>query len=78
MPAHFENDENMTVAKFELVFTRCRNNLKTVKLDAKDLDAKEMYLHLKNRSVAFQKRRYFFLFSSFTSVHRISFPKRAG
>ena len=26
----FENGENVTVAKFELAFTRCRNNLKTV------------------------------------------------
>ena len=30
MPAHFENGENVTAAKLELVFTRYRNNLKTV------------------------------------------------
>ena len=30
MLAHFENGENVTAAKFELAFTRCRHNLKTV------------------------------------------------
>ena len=45
--------KNMTVAKIVLVFTRCRNNLRTVrkltvKKSLRDFDAKEMYLHLKN------------------------------
>ena len=30
MLAHFEDSEKVTVAKFELTFTRCRKNLKTV------------------------------------------------
>ena len=30
MPEHFENGANVTVVKFELAFTRYRNNLKTV------------------------------------------------
>ena len=30
MPAHFENDDKCDGSKFELAFTRCRNNLKTV------------------------------------------------
>ena len=51
--------KNVTVAKFELAFTRYRNNLKTVgnltaKNSLQDFDAKEMYLHSKNRSVSFQ------------------------
>ena len=57
----------MTVAKFELAFTRYRNNLKTVvNLDGKkslqDFDAKEVYLHRKNRSVWLQKHLKMFLF----------------
>ena len=60
MPAHFENGENVTVAKSELALTRCRNNLKTpgsvaVKSSLQDFDAKYVYLHPKNRSVSFQK-----------------------
>ena len=62
--------KTMTVAKFELTFTRCRNNLKmignlTVKNSLQDFDAKEMYLHSKNRSVAFQKHRKMFCFIIF-------------
>ena len=53
MPAHFENGENVTVAKFELVFTQYRNNLKTVQNftvnnSLQDFDAKEIYLRPKN------------------------------
>ena len=60
MLAHFENGENVTVAKFELAFTQYRNNLKTVgnlmvKNSLHDFDTKEMYLHSKNRPVSFQK-----------------------
>ena len=61
MPVHSENGENVTVAKFELAFTQCQNNLKTVgnltvRNPLEDFDAKEMYLHPKNRSILFQKR----------------------
>ena len=47
-------------APLELVFTRYRNNLRTVgnltvKNSLQDFDAKEMYLHSKNRSVSFLK-----------------------
>ena len=57
----------VTVAKFELSFTRCRNSLNTVRnLTVKrlmeDVDAKEMYLHPVNRSVSFQKRCEIFCF----------------
>ena len=53
--------KNVTATKFELAFTRCRHNLKTVgKIDSKksflDFDAKEKYLHTKNRPVSIQKR----------------------
>ena len=59
MPAHFEYDEKVTVAKFELAFTRCRNNLKmignlTVRNSLQDFDVKEMFLLPKNRSFSFQ------------------------
>ena len=62
MPAHFENGKNETEAKFELALKLCRNNVKTVrnltvKTRLQDFDAKETYLHSKNRSVSFQKRR---------------------
>ena len=58
MPAHFENDEKCDGAKFELVFTRYRQNLKTVgnltainPLQARqEFDVNEMYLHLENWS----------------------------
>ena len=76
MPAYFETGENVTVAKFELASTRCRNNLKTVgnlmvKNFLQDFDAKEMYLHSKNRSAAFQKYRKIFYFHHF----RVSKPR---
>ena len=46
----------MTVAEFELAFTRCRNNSKTVgnltvRNSLRDVDAIERYLHPKCRSV---------------------------
>ena len=61
----------MTVAKFELALTRYRNTLKTVgnltvKYLFQDFDAKEMYLHSKNRSVSFQKHVLFNHFQVFT------------
>ena len=48
MPAHLEKSENVMVAKFELLFTRYWNNLKTVgtltgKNSLQDFNAKEMY-----------------------------------
>ena len=57
----------MTVAKFELAFTQCRNNLKTVghstvKNSLQDFDVKEMYLNPKNPSVSFKKRLKMFCF----------------
>ena len=53
MPAHFESGENVTVAEFELAFTRCRNNLKTVRDltvrdSLQDFDAIERYLNPKS------------------------------
>ena len=70
--------KKVTVAKFELAFTRCRNNLEmignlTVKNSLQDLDAKEMYLHSKNRSVAFQKHRKMFCFHHFRVFTRCFF-----
>ena len=70
MPAHFANVKNVTVAKFELAFTRCRNNLKTVRIltvrsSLQDFDAIERYLRPKCRSVWFQKRRKLFHFHHF-------------
>ena len=74
----FENVEKCDVTKFELAFTRCRNNLKmignlTVKSSLQDFDAKEMYLHSKNRSVAFQKHRKMFCFHHFRVFTRCCF-----
>ena len=70
MPAHFKNDEKCDGRKFELAFTRCRNNLKTVgnlpvKSSLQDFDAKEVCLNPKNRSVSFQKRLKMFYFHHF-------------
>ena len=53
MPAHFENGVNVTVAEFELAFTRCRNNMKTVRNltvrnSLQDFDAIERYLNPKS------------------------------
>ena len=69
----------MTAAKFELAFTRCRNNLKTVgnlpvKSSLQDFDAKEACLHPKNLSVSFQKRLKLFCFHHFQVFTRSSFP----
>ena len=66
--------KNVPVAKFELAFTRCRNNLKTVgnlpvKSSLKDFDAKEVYLNPKNRSVSFQKRLKMFIFIILKCLH---------
>ena len=71
---------NVTVAKFELAFTRCRNNLKTVgnlpvKSSLQDFDAKEVCLNPKNRLVP--KASENVLFSSLLSVHTMPFPKCA-
>ena len=54
----------MTASKFEPAFTRCRNNLKTVrdltvKNSLQDFDITEAYLHLKSRSVSYQKCQKF-------------------
>ena len=70
--------KNVTVAKFELAFTRCRNNLKTVgnlpvKSSLQHFDAKEAYLHPKNRSVSFQKRLKMFYFHHFQVFTRCRF-----
>ena len=70
MTAHLKTVKNVTVAKFELAFTRCRNSLKTVgnltaKNSLQDFDTKEMYLHPKSRSGSFQKRRKMFCFHHF-------------
>ena len=65
----------MTAAKFELAFTRCRNNLKTVgNLPAKTRRKALMpNLHPKNRSVSFQKRLKMFCFRHFQVFTRCSF-----
>ena len=77
MPAHLKTVQNMTKAELELAFIRCRNNLKTVgNLTVKDslqnFDAKEMYLHHKNRLVSFQKSRKCSVFIIFVSSHDAS------
>ena len=56
MPVHLKTVENVTVARSQLAFTRCKNKMKTVgnliiKNSLEDFDAKEMYLHPKNRLV---------------------------
>ena len=68
----------MTVAKFELAFTQYRNNVEMignlmVKNSLQDFDAKEMYLHCKNRSIAFQKHRKMFCFHHFRVFTRCCF-----
>ena len=60
MPAQFENSEKMIITKFELMLTRYQHILKTVgyltvKDSLQDFDAKEMYLHPKNKLVSFTK-----------------------
>ena len=62
--------KNVTVAKFELAFTGCQNNLKTVqnlmvKNSLQNFDAEDLYLHPKDRSVSFQKRLQIFCFHHF-------------
>ena len=88
MPGHFENGENVTVAKFQPAFTRCRNNVKTVgnltvKNSLQNVDAKEVYLHPENRSVSLKKSLVKkastnVLFSSFQVFTRRLFQKCAG
>ena len=68
----------MTVAEFELAFTRCRNNLKTVRdltvrNSLQDFDAIGRYLHLRCQSVLFHKRRELFYFQSFQVFTRCRF-----
>ena len=70
----------MTVAKFELAFTRCRKNLKTagnlpVKSSLQDFDAKEVRLNQSFRLVP--KAPENVLFSSLLSVYTMLFPKCA-
>ena len=70
--------KNVTVAKFELAFTRCRNNLKTVrnlpvKSSLQDFDANSLNLNPKNRSVSFQKRLKMFYFHHFKVFTRCRF-----
>ena len=70
--------KTVTVAKFELAFTRCRSNLKmignlTAKNSLQDFDAKEMCLHSKNQSVAFQKHRKMFCCHHFRVFTRCCF-----
>ena len=43
-----------------------------------DFDAKEVYLHPKNRRVSFQKHRKMFYFSSFSGVYKMPFLKYAS
>ena len=66
--------KNVTAAKFELAFTRCRKNLKTVRdltvrNSLQDFDAKEAYLHSKSRSISFQKCLKMFGFIIFRWLH---------
>ena len=70
--------KNVMVAKFELAFTRRRNNLKTVgnlpvKSSLQDFDAKEVCPNPKNRSVSFQKRLKMFYFHHFYVFTRCRF-----
>ena len=70
--------KNVTVAKSELAFTRCRNNLKTVgnlsvKSWLKDFDAIERYLQPKCQSVLFQKTSKIVLFQNFQVFTRSRF-----
>ena len=70
--------KNVTVAEFELAFTRCRNNLKTVRdlivrNSFEDFDAIERYLHPKCQSVLSQKRRKLFYFEKFQVNTRCRF-----
>ena len=68
----------MTVAEFELAFTRCRKNLKTVgnltvRNSLQDSDNIERYLHPKYRSVLFQNRRKMFYFHHLQMFTRCRF-----
>ena len=48
-----------------------------VKNSLHHFDAKEMYLHPKNRPVSIQNRREKVLYTSFSSVHTMPFPNCA-
>ena len=66
--------KNVTDAKLELVFTRCRNNFENGrKLDGKkslqEFDVKEVCLHPMKRSVSFQKRLKCSVFVIFKCLH---------
>ena len=66
--------KNVTIAEFELAFTRWGNNLKTVRNvtvrnSLQDFDAIERYLHPKCQSVLFQKRRNCSIFIIFKCLH---------
>ena len=66
------------VAEFELAFTRCRKNLKTVqdltvRNSLQDFDAIERYLRPKCQSVLVQKRRKLFYFQNFQVFSRCRF-----
>ena len=70
--------KNVTVAKFELAFTRCRKNLKTVRdLTVRNslqyFDAKEVCVNPKNRSVSFHRRLKMFFFQNFQVFTRCRF-----
>ena len=72
----------MTAAKFELAFTRCRKNLKTVgnlavKDSLQDSNTKEMNLHLRvdqSRPKSVKECSVFIT----SSVQTMQFPKFAG
>ena len=71
--------EKVTVAKFKLAFAPCQNNLKTLEnLKVINLlqgfDGKEIYLHLRNRSVSFQKRQKMLRFHHFRLFSQCCYP----
>ena len=80
VPAHLKMVTNVMVAKFELAFTQCWNDLKKVqnlmiKKLLQDFDAKEMHLHPKNQPKSIKRCS---VFSSFSSVYTMLFPKCAS
>ena len=83
----------VTVAKFYLAFTRCRNNLKTVgnlpvKSSLQDFDAKEVCLHLRidqSRSKSVEKFSVFIIYKCSQNIvskmfrfQNLPFSKFAG
>ena len=78
MPAHFENDEKCDGSKIRAsVHTMPEQFENGRKFDSKnslqDFDAKEKYLHPKDRSVSFQKRLNMFYFHHFKVFTRCRF-----